>query len=113
MYSIKRVVPGERSITVKRQAMQTTLDKQGEAITCSRPSSLIPEHLLKPEKWKMRQKVNKVAHRREISMDDVATPTSYESQDSNLPPGTQGGVAVHYSATTMAYLTCPSAYTHV
>ena len=33
-------------------------------------------------------------------MDHVATPTSYEPQDSNLPPGTQGGVTVHYSATT-------------
>ena len=46
-------------------------------------------------------------------MDDVATPTSYEPHDSNLPPGTQGGVTVHYSATTMAYFTRPSAYTHV
>ena len=36
-------------------------------------------------------------------MDDVATPTSYEPQDLNLPPGTQGRVTVHYSATTMAY----------
>ena len=36
-------------------------------------------------------------------MDDVAKPTSYEPQDSNLPPGTQGGVTVHYSATMVAY----------
>ena len=44
-----------------------------------------------------------MADGREISMDDVATPTCYEPQDSNLPPGTQAGVTVHYSATTIAY----------
>ena len=36
-------------------------------------------------------------------MDDVATPTCYEPQESNLPPGTQAGVTVHYSATMIAY----------
>ena len=43
-----------------------------------------------------------MADGRDISMDDVATPTSYEPQDSNLPPGTQAGVTVHYSATMIS-----------
>ena len=47
-------------------------------------------------------KGRKVADGREISMDHVANPTSYEPQDSNLPLGTQAGVTVHYSATTIS-----------
>ena len=35
-------------------------------------------------------------------MDHVANPTSYEPQDSNLPPGTRARVIVHYSATTIS-----------
>ena len=43
-----------------------------------------------------------MADGREISMDHVANPTSYEPQDSNLSPGTRAGVTVHYSATTIS-----------
>ena len=43
-----------------------------------------------------------MADRREISMNHVANPTSYEPRDSNLPPGTRAGVTVHYSATTIS-----------
>ena len=39
---------------------------------------------------------------REISMDHVANPTSYEPQDSNLPPGSRAEVTVHYSATAIS-----------
>ena len=35
-------------------------------------------------------------------MDHVAIPTSYEPQDSNLPPETRAGVTVPYSATTIS-----------
>ena len=35
-------------------------------------------------------------------MDHVANPTSYEPQDSNLPPETRAGVTIHYSATTIS-----------
>ena len=43
-----------------------------------------------------------MADGREISIDYVATPISYEPHDSNLPPGTRAGVTVHYSATTIS-----------
>ena len=42
-----------------------------------------------------------MADEREISMEYVAKPTSYEPKDSNLPPRTRAGVTVHYSATTI------------
>ena len=43
-----------------------------------------------------------MANVREISLDHVANPTSYEPQDSNLPPRTRAEVTVHYSATTIS-----------
>ena len=47
---------------------------------------------------------NRVAVGRELSMDRVAKPTNYEPpRFRTYPQGTQGWMAVHYSATTM----CP------
>ena len=43
-----------------------------------------------------------MADGREISMEHVANPTTYEPQYSNLPPGTRAGVTAHYSATTIS-----------
>ena len=38
----------------------------------------------------------------------MSTPTCYEPQDSNLPPGTQAGVTVHWSGHNDSLQTCLS-----